>query len=131
MNPSLAEHSPAPDDSGRWRVKLARKWAYLITSTAYLPLPHSELERRLLELVDVLATLLTAEPSGAAGADQRAGEIGARLVAMHCTGPDSLRRTLDVLGRELLAQPELRRLPGLPERVVAVLGAIAAGYTEA
>jgi diguanylate cyclase (GGDEF)-like protein/PAS domain S-box-containing protein len=131
MNPSLAQHSPTPDDSGRWRVKLARKWAYLITATAYLPLPHAELEDRLLELVDVLATVLTAEPSGPGGPDQRAAEIGSRLVAMHCTGPDSLRRTLDVLGRDLLAQPELRRLPGLPERVVAVLGAIAAGYSEA
>lgn len=131
MNPSLAPHSPTPDDSGRWRVKLARKWAYLITATAYLPLPHAELEERLLELVDVLATVLTTEAGGSGGADQRAAEVGSRLVAMHCTGPDSLRRTLDVLGRDLLAQPQLRRLPGLPERVVAVLGAIAAGYSEA
>lgn len=131
MNPSLAEHSPAPDDSGRWRVKLARKWAYLITTTAYLPLPHAELEERLLELVDVLATVLMAGSAGPGGSEQRAAEIGSRLVAMHCTGPDSLRRTLDVLGRDLLAQPELRRLPGLPERVVTVLGAIAAGYSEA
>src|SRR5919198_1380578 len=47
------------ENRGRERAKLARKWAYLVSMTAYLPLPHAEIERQLLEHVDRLAERVT------------------------------------------------------------------------
>jgi diguanylate cyclase (GGDEF)-like protein/PAS domain S-box-containing protein len=115
------------DDRTRHRVTLARKWAYLLAQTSYLPWSHQELEQRLLGLVDELVDVTTAQPFDA----RRAEEVGARLVEWRCTDPASLRRTLDVLGPGLLALPELARLEGIARRVVAVAGAFAAGYADA
>jgi diguanylate cyclase (GGDEF)-like protein/PAS domain S-box-containing protein len=140
---SLAHDGPAPDspaprateppasgpldDRARQRVKLARKWAYLLAQTSYVPWPHQELEQRLAGLVDELVDILAGQPFDA----QPASAVGARLVEWRCTDPASLRRTLDVLGAGLLALPELGRSDGLARRVVGVSGALAAGYADA
>jgi PAS domain-containing protein len=130
----LANHPPepideagSPDDNSRARVKLARKWAYLISATSYIPLSHAEIERHLRELVDRLYEAMLSEPFST---DPVAG-AGTRLVQLNCTGRTSLRCTLDVLGRELVAQPELRRTDRLVERVVVLLATLAADYAEA
>ncbi|MGC7094911.1 putative bifunctional diguanylate cyclase/phosphodiesterase [Amycolatopsis lurida] len=53
-----------------------------------------------------------------------ASRAGARLVELRCVGPDSLRRTLEVLGKALAHdQPA--------DRVVLTLGALTTGYSEA
>ncbi|MFD2416076.1 EAL domain-containing protein [Amycolatopsis pigmentata] len=116
----------APADATRGRFLLARKWAYLVSSTAYLPLTHSELEQHMLHLVNRLFDTIRREPFD----PEAAGAVGTRLVEMKCVGPDSIRRTVDALGRALLHQPELAGVDRLAERVVLVLGAMMTGYAE-
>lgn len=109
------------------RRKIARKWAYTVSLTAYLPMPHQEIERHLLELTNRLFDAMTCEPLPT----DRVAAVGARLVEMHCVGKASLRCTIDVLAAALLAEPELRRFERLPERVAQLVGALASGYVEA
>jgi diguanylate cyclase (GGDEF)-like protein/PAS domain S-box-containing protein len=109
------------------RVKLARKWAYLVSTTTYIPLSHNEIESQLLELVDRLLIAVRSESTGAT----IAGEVGAKMVELNCVGETSLRRSVEVLGKGLLAQPELWSMDRLAERVVSVIGALSSGYVEA
>lgn len=95
--------------------------------TAYVALSPAEIERFLLELVDVLADAVQAEPFTA----EPVAVVGERLVRAHFTGPETLRRTVDVLGRALLFTPELRDVPELAEKVVTILGAVSASYASA
>jgi PAS domain S-box-containing protein len=126
--------SPA-SDSGREsrsasadrRYKTARKWAYLVSLTAYLPLPYADVERELLGLANRLFEAIVCEPVPI----DRIHAVGARLVELNCVGKASLQCTMDVLAGALLAEPELRRFDRLPERVAHVLGALASGYAEA
>lgn len=109
------------------RHKLARKWAYLVSLTAYLPMPHADVERELLDLVNRLFDAMTSEPMST----DRIAKVGARLVELNCVGKASLQCTMDALAGALLAEPELRRFDRLPERVAHLLGALASGYAEA
>jgi diguanylate cyclase (GGDEF)-like protein/PAS domain S-box-containing protein len=131
--PQREPTSPLPDDLRglsrdhiRERHKLARKWAYLISGTAYVPLSHDDLEQRLYGLVDVLFTALRTEPFST----DAVADVADRLVAMNCADARSLRCTVDVLGRALLAQEELRDVDQRAEKVIRLLGALAADYVE-
>lgn len=133
MTVPSADDGPAPHhavtsaaDTVRGRFLLARKWAYLISGTAYLPLTHSELEQHILHLVNRLFDTIRGEPFEPSAATW----VGARLVEMQCVGPDSIRRTVEVLGRALLHQPELAGVDRLAERVILVLGSMMTGYSE-
>ncbi|TCO57240.1 putative bifunctional diguanylate cyclase/phosphodiesterase [Actinocrispum wychmicini] len=118
----------APARNTRLRVRLARKWAYILASTAYLPYSSQEIDNALREMVDTIFDAALSEPFTP---DLVAG-VGARLVEMRCTGPLSLRRTVDVVGKSLLNEPELHRADGKQEeRAVGVLGVLAADYLEA
>jgi diguanylate cyclase (GGDEF)-like protein len=120
--------APAPrsaKEREKARVKIARKWAYLISSTAYVPLEHTDLEQPLLEMVHQLFAALTAEPLGLEDAER----IGANLVSMNCVDKSSLQCTVDVLAGPLLTDDDVRDVP--PDRVVRLLGALAAGFAEA
>ncbi|HEX3785442.1 MAG TPA: EAL domain-containing protein [Pseudonocardiaceae bacterium] len=123
---SLARGDSPFDDRGRERNKLARKWAYLLSQTSYLPWSHQELEQRLAVFVGQLVDLVITEPFN----PEPATEIGIRLVEWRCTDPASLRLTATVLSKGLLALEELRHVAELADRVVAVLVALAAGFTE-
>lgn len=119
----------APDDSvsagdSRQRERLVRKWAAQVRSTTHVPVPPVEFERQLAGLLDDLLAVLRTEP-------HQAAECGAALVDFGCTDPTAIQSTMDVLGGGLLALPELLAVNRLPEKVVQVLGALAAGYTEA
>ncbi|MFI7680697.1 EAL domain-containing protein [Actinophytocola sp. NPDC049390] len=115
----------SPADREKARVKVARKWAYLISTTAYVPLKHTDIEAPLLEMVHDLFTALAAEPLGL----EEAERVGARLVALNCVDKSSLQCTVDVLAGPLLSDEDVRHLP--PERVVRLIGAVSAGFTEA
>jgi len=123
---SLARADSSFDDDGRERNTLARKWAYLLSQSSYLPLSHHELEQRLRGFVGALVDMVISEPFNPSPAT----EIGTRLVEWRCTDPASLRLTMTVLSKGLLSLAELRHLPELAERVVAVVVALAAGFTE-
>ncbi|ALG13204.1 hypothetical protein AOZ06_45775 [Kibdelosporangium phytohabitans] len=107
---------------------MARKWAYLLSSSTYLPYSQQEVDQAMRELVDVVFDTATKEPFNA---DQVTG-VGTRLVDMRCTGPTSMRRTIDVLGKALMTEQELYRLDDKrAERAIALLGVIASDYLEA
>jgi diguanylate cyclase (GGDEF)-like protein/PAS domain S-box-containing protein len=95
--------------------------------TAYVPMSPTEIELYLLEQVDVIADALQAEPFTAAPV---AG-IGDRLVSAHFTGAETLQRTVEVLGRTLLFSPELADVDRLAEKVVTILGRLAASFASA
>ncbi|UOZ05116.1 bifunctional diguanylate cyclase/phosphodiesterase [Amycolatopsis sp. WQ 127309] len=112
--------------AGRLRT-LARKWGYLVSTTAYLPYTPDEIEQELSILTGWLFEAVASDPPGAG----EAAAAGGRLVELRCVGPESLRRSMEVLGKGLLREPELHGLGKLPERVVLVLGALSSGYSEA
>ncbi|MCE7007934.1 diguanylate cyclase [Kibdelosporangium philippinense] len=117
-----------PADNARARVKVARKWAYLLSSSTYLPFSQQEIDQAMHELLDVVFSAALSEPFN----PELAIGVGSRLVDMRCTGPTSLRRTIDVLGKALLTEPELYRMDDKrEERSVQLLGVIASDYLEA
>ncbi|MGM1059320.1 EAL domain-containing protein [Saccharothrix sp. Mg75] len=109
------------------RQEIARAWMRAVYPTAYVPLSPVEIELFLLEQVDVIADAVQADPFTADPVDV----VGHRLVRAHFTGPKTLQRTVDVLGHALLFTPELRDVPALPEKVVAILGSLAASFATA
>nr|QEO74765.1 diguanylate cyclase [uncultured bacterium] len=131
--PQRESISPLPDDSDvavgdaiRERYKLARKWAYQLCNSTYVPLSQSELEEQLRDMIDQFVAALRAEPVDTAVADQ----LTDHLVALNCAHTVCLRYTVDVLGRGLLLSEQLRDVDRLGEKVVSLLGAVAASYTE-
>ncbi|MEU5258758.1 EAL domain-containing protein [Amycolatopsis sp. NPDC021455] len=117
---------PSAERAARRLATLARKWGYLISGTAYLPHTPEEIERELTALSGRLFEAVASDPPDLAGA----AAAGGRLVELRCVGADSLRRSLEVLGKALLHEPELRGVDGLAERLVLVLGALSSGYGE-
>ncbi|GGM33967.1 signal transduction protein [Longimycelium tulufanense] len=109
-----------PAERARDRARVARKWAYLVSKTSYIPLPPDEVERQFLELVDRLFAAAGSEPFD----PEPAAAVGARLVELNLNGRQTLQCTLDVLGKALAAhRPQ--------DRVITLLGSVAAGYAEA
>jgi diguanylate cyclase (GGDEF)-like protein/PAS domain S-box-containing protein len=98
--------------------RLARAWARAVGQTGDLVMDPQELETYLAGPATTLLDLMRAKPFDPAPAR----EAGAALVAAHLTQPESLDRTLAVLGTELGHCPA--------ERLSAVQGALAAGYVE-
>ncbi|MGO1050823.1 putative bifunctional diguanylate cyclase/phosphodiesterase [Crossiella sp. CA198] len=118
--------APPPEDWRRKRRTLARKWAYVLAETDYVPLVHTEFEDELAGLVDTLCATVHSEQAGNAAAEA----AGARLVTLNCASQQSLALTMDILGKGLLALPEFRGGKSA-ERVVGALGALAAGFLAA
>lgn len=112
------------DERQRARVKLARKWAYLVSVDSYVPHTHIEVEQAMLELVHTLFAAVAAADITAAAA------VGAHLVELNCVGGASLVSTLDVLTTAMLTDQDTRGLDRLPERVGRVLGGLVSGLTE-
>jgi hypothetical protein len=96
---------------------VARKWAYLLCATTYVPLMHADLEQPMQEMVDELFDALRRDQL------EVAERIGARLVDLNCVDRKSLQITVDVLTSPLLEQ-------GAPKQVTRLLGALAAGFAD-
>ncbi|WP_326950385.1 EAL domain-containing protein [Amycolatopsis sp. NBC_01307] len=118
---------PSAERAARRLRTLARKWGYLVSTTAYLPHTPDEIEQELSILTGWLFEAVASDPPGVG----EAAAAGGRLVELRCVGPESLRRSMEVLGKALLREPELHGVAKLPERVVQVLGALSSGYSEA
>lgn len=98
--------------------RLARSWARAIAPTSYVPMNRRELVTYLTDL----ATRLIATMRAASFDSAPAREVGAALVAAHLTQPESLDRTLAVIGTQFGGCPA--------DRLSAVQGALAAGYVH-
>ncbi|MBP2336922.1 diguanylate cyclase (GGDEF)-like protein/PAS domain S-box-containing protein [Saccharothrix coeruleofusca] len=120
--------APLPRDAAglRERVKLARKWAYLLSKRTYLPMSQAELERQLLGLVERLCAGVVTGPL----AHQVGREVGVALVEMNCTLAETLRLSVEVISRGLLDMTSLRGIPQRRDRVVEVVAALASGFAE-
>ncbi|PSL57712.1 PAS domain S-box-containing protein/diguanylate cyclase (GGDEF)-like protein [Saccharothrix carnea] len=120
--------APLPRDADglRARAKLARKWAYLLSSRTFVPLTNAELERQLLGLVERLCAGVATESLG-----RRAGrEVGDALVDLNCTTADALQVSVEVVSKGLLGMPALAPPDKVRERVVDVIASLAARYVD-
>ncbi|MGW4211973.1 putative bifunctional diguanylate cyclase/phosphodiesterase [Lentzea sp. NPDC004789] len=106
---------------------MARKWSYLISSVVVVALSRDELDAELGAQLDALCAALHNEPFDPAPFE----EVGERLVALGYVNEPGLRRTVDVLGKGLLALDEFRRTDQHTVRVVGGIGALACGFTAA
>ncbi|MFI9382882.1 putative bifunctional diguanylate cyclase/phosphodiesterase [Kutzneria sp. NPDC052558] len=117
---------PRQPIGSRERIRLTKKWAYLVAKSNYLPLTHGEIESQFGAMLDQLVRAAEVEPVDIAAA----GRVGRQLIALNCVSDDTLTCTVEVLGAGLLAQPELRGRHQVAQRVVTALGALAAGYAD-
>lgn len=123
----ISPDSPPPIDTAREHRALARKWAYLLSSAAYIPMMQDALEDELYGLIDAICQAVRGEPF-----DPRpAHAAGTRLIELNCTHDDCLKSTMDVLGKGLLRFREFQPVEKFAERIVLALGALARGYAEA
>ena len=111
--------------------ELAKPWrasgAYLLSSVIVVALSRDELDAELSAQLDVLCAALHSEPFDPAPFE----EVGERLVALGYVNEPGLRRTVDVLGKGLLALDEFRATEQHTVRVMGGIGALASGFTSA
>ncbi|MFL6128771.1 MAG: putative bifunctional diguanylate cyclase/phosphodiesterase [Mycobacteriales bacterium] len=111
------------------RAEFARAWAAVLAGTSFVALAREEIDQLTLWLADTVAAAVD-EPT--AGAVATAGEqVGKALVDAHFTGPAALHGTVAVLGDRLPAALGRAGDERLRERLPALQGAVAAGYTQA
>ncbi|RSN30073.1 GGDEF domain-containing protein [Amycolatopsis sp. WAC 04169] len=123
---------PPPGPGRRERGLLARKWAYLLGGIGYVPLVHANFEAELATLLDALCAEVhesgQEQSPGSTGALEAAG---ARLAELNCASGQAITVTMSVLGKGLLTLPEFQPAEEFAERVVGVLGALAASVVVA
>ena len=109
------------------RSQFVTDWARAIGDTSYVSLTATQLEEFAGDLTDILTSLLCS-PTYDAAAGRRVGEA---MIAAHCTGADTLRRTVIMLSERL---PDLRPSTAVPpddSRASRIIGDVAAGYAAA
>lgn len=107
------------------RVALAAAWLRAVTPTGYTAMERPRFEELVSGLVDRLAAVVAGEDF----TPDAARPVGAALVRMNFTDPESLRVSLTVLGSGLLELASEAGVADPAERAFAVLGAFGAGYT--
>ncbi|SDG74674.1 PAS domain S-box-containing protein/diguanylate cyclase (GGDEF) domain-containing protein [Lentzea fradiae] len=128
-NPSRRPDAAPPQDTAavRAREALARKWSYLLSSVVVVAMNRDELDAELGDQLDALCAALHSEPFDPAPFE----EVGERLVALGYVNEPGLKRTIDVLGKGLMALEELRSVEQLAVRVVGGIGALTCGFSAA
>ncbi|XVV03602.1 putative bifunctional diguanylate cyclase/phosphodiesterase [Actinosynnema sp. CA-248983] len=105
----------------------ARTWATAVIGSSYVPMTRAEVAEHLQALTEVLVHALYASPFRTAPGY----EIGARLVEAHFTGTDTLGRTVQLLGDDLLSELGIAPDELMRSRLAALQGALSAGYARA
>ncbi|MFI9811123.1 putative bifunctional diguanylate cyclase/phosphodiesterase [Saccharothrix variisporea] len=105
----------------------ARTWATAVIGSSYVPMTRTEVAEHLQALTEVLVHALYASPFRTAPGY----EIGARLVEAHFTGTDTLGRTVQLLGDDLLSELGIAPDELMRSRLAALQGALSAGYARA
>ncbi|HEY2762501.1 MAG TPA: EAL domain-containing protein [Pseudonocardiaceae bacterium] len=101
------------------KAVFTRMWAQAVAGTSFVALSRAELDALLRGFARTIEDVLQSEPFCA----DSAADVGAQMVAAQLTGAQTLRRTVEVIGRELGGGVSDRR-------VTAVQGALAAGYAR-
>ncbi|MDI3420029.1 putative bifunctional diguanylate cyclase/phosphodiesterase [Streptomyces luteolus] len=127
----MTEKSAAPDGpEGRLR-RFATIWSRAVFPATATSLSRAELEQQLVPLARRLRDALAARALDAAEGQA----VGAALVGTHCTDPEALSRTLDVVDAYLVlycAQEDDRRSKDeLRSRCSRLQHAVAAGFAQA
>ncbi|MFC6094047.1 diguanylate cyclase domain-containing protein [Saccharothrix lopnurensis] len=118
-DPSPTDPSPAGPDPAD--PNPAEAWTRALTGTACAPMARARIREHLDGHLARLTGLLAATPF-----DPDDGAAVGRWLVSARFGPHSLQRTIEVLGRLL---PDLADAPA--DRVITLLGAVAAGYAAA
>ncbi|MER5390721.1 EAL domain-containing protein [Saccharopolyspora sp. NPDC002686] len=109
------------------RRRFAAAWAHVLMGTSYVPMTSAEIEGRLRGYTDRLVDALLSEPFATAAAR----EVGVDLVAVHFTSAESLARTIDLIGDEMLDALGLESSPVWRDRIAALQGALCSGFVQA
>ncbi|HWM59985.1 MAG TPA: EAL domain-containing protein [Pseudonocardia sp.] len=104
-------------------ARIADSWMESVLGTSYIAMRRADLRSYLLEQAERLLVAVTAPRFDRSSAR----DVGAAMVAVHCTDTASLEASLLVLGRELSAAATT---PGRTARIAAVQAALGAGYAE-
>ncbi|MFH8514374.1 putative bifunctional diguanylate cyclase/phosphodiesterase [Streptomyces gelaticus] len=112
--------------------RFATIWSRAIFPSTATSLTRAEFEQHLLPLARGLSDILHARPFDAAPA----AEVGAALVAAHCTDPDALSSTLGVVDSYLVLYCGSNGVTPLPTedsraRCARIQHALASGFTRA
>ncbi|MEN3362063.1 MAG: diguanylate cyclase [Mycobacteriales bacterium] len=108
------------------KSQLARDWAQAIASLAYRPTTRAEIELYLRSHLETLHDALLAQPFSA----EPGREIGASLVRIHLTKPETVEQTLVLLADRLLTDLGLDTYT-FQHQLNRLLGALAQGFTRA
>jgi diguanylate cyclase (GGDEF)-like protein/PAS domain S-box-containing protein len=119
--------SDEPPHGPSARSVLVEAWLRALAPTGFTPWPREEFEELISTQVDAIAEGLATTPVSVDAA-QRAG---AELVAASFTDSESLRASLRVLARGLVAIAETDGVADPGGRAAVMLGAFGAGYTAA
>ncbi|MDI3403892.1 putative bifunctional diguanylate cyclase/phosphodiesterase [Streptomyces cavernicola] len=127
----MTEQSAAPDGpEGRLR-RFATIWSRAVFPATATSLSRAELEQQLVPLARRLRDALAAHAFDATEGQA----VGAALVGTHCTDPEALSRTLDVVDAYLVLycgqQDEQRGKDQLRSRCSRLQHAVAAGFAQA
>ncbi|QIZ39404.1 EAL domain-containing protein [Saccharopolyspora sp. ASAGF58] len=95
--------------------------------TSYVPMTSVEVEGRLYGYTDRLVDALLSDPFDPSAARS----VGVDLVAVHFTSAESLARTVDLIGDEILDILRLGSSPGWRGRVAALQGELCSGFLQA
>ncbi|MDA3644891.1 EAL domain-containing protein [Saccharopolyspora indica] len=109
------------------RRRFAAAWAHVLMGTSYVPMTSAEIEGRLYGYTDRMVDALLSDPFDAAAAR----EVGVDLVAVHFTSAESLARTVNLIGDEMLDALGLDSSPSWRNRVAALQGALCSGFVQA
>ncbi|WP_317630377.1 putative bifunctional diguanylate cyclase/phosphodiesterase [Saccharopolyspora rosea] len=120
-------HEVAVEVTRADRRRFAAVWAQALMGTSYVPMTSAEVEGRLCGYTDRLVDALLSDPFDPSAA--RA--VGVDLVGVHFTSAESLARTIDLLGDEILDVLRLGSSPTWRDRVAALQGALCSGFVQA
>ncbi|PKW13217.1 putative bifunctional diguanylate cyclase/phosphodiesterase [Saccharopolyspora spinosa] len=109
------------------RRRFAAVWAQALMGTSYVPMTSAEVEGRLYGYTDRLVDALLNDPFDPSAARS----VGVDLVAVHFTSAESLARTVDLIGDEILDILRLGSSPGWRRRVAALQGELCSGFLQA
>ncbi|MBQ0922592.1 putative bifunctional diguanylate cyclase/phosphodiesterase [Saccharopolyspora endophytica] len=125
--PVPSAHEVAAKVNRTDRRRFAAVWAQALMGTSYVPMTSAEVEGRLHGYTDRLVDALVGEPFDASPA--RA--VGADLIGVHFTSSESLARTVELIGDEMLDVLRLGDDPVWRKRVAALQAALCSGFVQA
>jgi diguanylate cyclase (GGDEF)-like protein/PAS domain S-box-containing protein len=118
--------SAVSEDVAAGMESFAQAWASAVIGTSYVPMTRAEVVDHLRGLTELLVQALLADSFRTSVAH----EVGIRLVEAHFTGTETLDRTIQLMGDELLAELRREGEPHLRSRIAALQGALSAGYAQ-